>query len=91
MPPAETSDSRKYVMTALSMDMLFTVHVPLLVKILDGDRFSVPGGAPPAEISNYTRMASEQDDMVSLRTRTRYQHGIRYDRPSRMGMSVMKR
>ena len=26
--------------------------------------------------------------MVSLQTRTKYQHGIHYDRPSRMGMSV---
>ena len=52
------------------------------------DRLCVPGGAPPAEISNYTRTPPLFADMVLLQTRTKCPYEIRYDRPSRMCMSV---
>ena len=67
--------------------MFFTV--PYFLVYIEGlGRFCVLGGAPPAERSNFPRMPPQLDDTVSLQTHTRCRYEIRYDRLSRMCMSV---
>ena len=72
--------------TGATLSIFFTI--PFLVWIQVWDRLCVPGGAPPAEISNYTRTPPQLVDMVSLQTHARCRYEIRYDRPTRMCMSV---